>query len=125
MKFLLNTAIGVFLALSISTGHADTNESPEEVLKEIKTLYQELIIFKDTSTFAEFGFSKGGPHSQWLDTMKELVKSKKGGIEFIRAYGFVPGDLLQLGQSYLSNKGIDDDYTTYTSEMLKEAFSKE
>tara|TARA_B110000240_G_scaffold131281_1_gene145718 strand:+ start:170 stop:931 length:762 start_codon:yes stop_codon:yes gene_type:complete len=88
----------------------------EENVKQFKTLYKELLVFKDSPDFHSIGFSTDGIYYQWLKATKEL--SSISGLLFIE-YGFVTGDLTMLGLSYLDSKGDETEYTTELNKSIK------
>ena len=70
---------------------------------ETMKLYEELHSFKDTNAFSTFGFSQNGPYHAWLETVQR-TRDREGGMAVQHELGVLPGDLLNLGLSYLRSE---------------------
>lgn len=81
------------------------NVSDEEIKKDsilldrCKTLFNELMSFKDEKEFAEKGFGTGGKYHKWLnEEIKDFSDEEKRRL--LTVYGIVPGDIEQLALDY-------------------------
>jgi hypothetical protein len=77
---------------------------------EFKSLYEELISFKNKSDFRKFGFAVGGPYNEWLLRVQKIKNNPDSKL--LLQKGIVIGDLEQLGLAYVSSKGKETDVTT-------------
>jgi len=101
---------------------ASKTPSKQTVLSEIRHLYLELQNFKNDPQFHRFGFAPGHKYRNWQSEAKRLVDStpRDVGIEVMRE-GVVPGDLLVLGQEYLTSKGKETEYSRYINAQFQKA----
>lgn len=89
-------------------------EIAKKALVEFKSLYNELILFKDSDDFKKYGFAIGGPYNNWLKRAKGL--EKKYGPKVLLDRGILIGELQILGTSYVGSKGKE---TTVTQSFNK------
>ena len=75
-----------------------TELSPAAV--ELVRLYEELHTFKDDIEFIDMGFSQAGPYYAWMQAV-ERHEDENPGFELVNELGFLPGEVLILGMSYL------------------------
>ena len=94
-----------------------------EHLRQIQSLYNELMAFKGKSDFIAKGFGRGGEYNNWLNEVTKLKNKKTEDMEMMRHCGFVTGDLEMLGMEYISIKGKESDYTSFTREAFEQAFN--
>ena len=59
------------------------------------------------------GFSQAGPYYAWMQAV-ERHEDENPGFELVNELGFLPGEVLMLGMSYLG-----EDFLTQTSLILK------
>jgi len=94
-------------------------------LAELKTLYKELIAFKDNSDFHSYGFSRGRPsYWAWMERAVALNKifKKRCFLEALRnGYEVFPGDLINVGISFMSTQGAGDNTTDLFLPMFEKA----
>ncbi len=93
----------------------------DEYLKEIKTLHSELMKFRYTPKFRQFGFGVGGPYNNWLKKAEkleeDLLSSKLLSEKRISA-----GDLIQIGYAFVASNGEDTEYTESMDKLFQKAF---
>ena len=83
-----------------------TELSPAAV--ELVRLYEELHTFKDDIEFIDMGFSQAGPYYAWMQAV-ETHRDANRGFELFRELGFLPGEVLMLGMSYLGEDFSESD----------------
>ena len=83
-----------------------TELSPAAV--ELVRLYEELHTFKDDIEFIDMGFSPAGPYSAWMQAV-ETQSDANQGFELLDELGFLPGEVLMLGMSYLGEDLSESD----------------
>ena len=83
-----------------------TELSPAAV--ELVRLYEELHTFKDDIEFIDMGFSPAGPYSAWMQAV-ETQRDANQGFELLDELGFLPGEVLMLGMSYLGEDFSESD----------------
>lgn len=93
----------------------------DAVLTRCKNLYNKLMSFKDSPDFHFYGFGKGGDYHGWYMAAHNFTK--EDDLHLMRTYGFVSGDILMLGQEYVSSKGQETDYSRQKREELERIFS--
>ena len=67
---------------------------------ELVRLYEELHTFKDDIEFIDMGFSQAGPYYAWMQAV-ERHRDENPGFEMVNELGFLPGEVLMLGMSYM------------------------
>ena len=95
----------------------------DAALKRCKNLYSKLMSFKDSPEFRAYGFSENGDFHSWLVAAQNFTKDDD--LHLMHTYGFVSGDIITLGQEYVSSKGKETDYTREKREELERIFSSE
>lgn len=93
----------------------------ERMFTEFKTLYVELLSFKDSENFKLYGFGNGGDYKEWLTKVEELKNNKDAKLLVHK--GIVAGELEQLGILYASSKGKETDATKFFNKTFKEAIT--
>ena len=83
-----------------------TELSPAAV--ELVRLYEELHTFKDDIEFIDMGFGQGGPYHAWMQAV-ERHEDENPGFELFNELGFLPGEVLMLGMSYLGEDFSESD----------------
>ena len=83
-----------------------TELSPPAV--ELVRLYEELHTFKDDIEFIDMGFSQAGPYYAWMQAV-ETQRDANQGFESLDELGFLPGEVLILGMSYLGEDFSESD----------------
>ena len=83
-----------------------TELSPAAV--ELVRLYEELHTFKDDIEFIDMGFSQAGPYYAWMQAV-ETQRDANQGFELLDELGFLPGEVLILGMSYLGEDFSESD----------------
>jgi len=106
---------------SIKVEKVDDNEGAENIFEEFKTLYSELLDFKDKSDFKTYGFSQGGPYHEWLTKVKDLKKNPDAKL--LLQKDVVAGELELLGLAYASSKGKETEVTKNFNKLFFDAIS--
>ncbi len=76
--------------------------SPTKSRKPVQLqLLAELDSFRQSASFAQYGFAEGGPHHVWLDRLE--AARQQDGISFATKVSL--GELMSLGQEYRSSSG--------------------
>ena len=83
-----------------------TELSPAAV--ELVRLYEELHTFKDDPEFLDFGFSRAGPYSAWMQAV-EKHQDENLGFELSDELGFLTNDVLMLGMDYMNEEFSESD----------------
>ena len=83
-----------------------TELSPAAV--ELVRLYEELRTFKDDPEFLDFGFSRAGPYSAWMQAV-EKHQDENLGFELSDELGFLTNDVLMLGMDYMNEEFSESD----------------
>lgn len=87
--------------------------------KQLCGLLEELLEFKDQSSFREYGFGTGGPHSAWLKKVESIANAQpKGNHPIPLALRAAPGEMIMFAREYMK-KG-ETDYTRFILPELKE-----
>ncbi len=107
------------LTVQITKGQNSNNE--EKVFEEFKSLYSELLEFKGTNRFQQYGFATGGPYNHWLKKVQNL-KNDPNSKSLIKR-GFVAGELETLGLSYVASKGRETEVTIFFNKIFSEAIN--
>lgn len=125
------TLISLILLIAISCGTNQSSDKKTEVLSEnerlelvfgeFKTLYQELLTFKETQDFKTNGFGAGGSNSDWLNKIKKLKDNPDSKL--LVKKGVVADDLEQLGLAYASSKGQETEVTKTFNKIFNEAIN--
>ena len=82
---------------------AQHDEEASRLLRgKLCNLLSELIEFKDTAAFRQYGFSPNGPYHRWLKDVEKLRDDQPTGRQSAVPPLLVvaPGDLLALGMAY-------------------------
>lgn len=99
----------------------DNTEKIEQLFAEFKSLYQELLDFKDKADFKQYGFGEGGPYNKWLKKVEELKNSPDSKL--LLQKGVLIGELEQLGLAYVSSKGKETEVTKNFNKIFSDAIS--
>ena len=67
---------------------------------ELVRLYEKLHTFKDDTEFLDMGFSQAGPYHAWMEAVE--AHTDRTGFELFHEVGFLPGDVLMLGMTYMN-----------------------
>jgi hypothetical protein len=86
--------------------------------KQVKVLFEELLEFKNRSDFQSYGFGMGYKYNKWLKEVKAL-KSSPLNIDLLSMHGFVVGDLETLGIEYSQTNGKDNEYTIWAKNRIR------
>jgi hypothetical protein len=95
------------VALSLFALPAFAEDTPGK--KFIRQHYAELLKFKGSDSFKEFGFGTGGPHNKWLVSVERAREEKN----FPLKERFALSDTFGLGFAYLASKGAENEKTKY------------
>ena len=106
---------------TVQTTKIDNTEKTEKLFQEFKTLYNELLTFKDKADFKEFGFGAGGPYNKWLKNVEKLKSNPDSKL--LLKKGVVAGELEQLGFEYVSSKGKETETTIFFNKAFSDAIS--
>ena len=89
-------------AMSIGANPIPRRCVPKELSaasSETLELYEQLVAFKDSPSFATYGFARTGPHNGWLERAKRADGNPE---EVYNQLNFLPGAVLTLGLQYLN-----------------------
>ena len=75
---------------------------------ELVRLYEELHTFKDDIEFIDMGFSQAGPYYAWMQAV-ERHRDENPGFEMVNELGFLPGEVLMLGMTYMGEDFSESD----------------
>ena len=106
---------------SVKVEEVDNTEKIERIFGEFKTLYSELLDFKDKSDFKTYGFGQGGPYHEWLTKVKDLKENPDAKL--LLQKDVVAGELEQLGLAYASSKGEETEVTKSFNKFFSDAIS--
>ena len=93
-------------------------ERMKEALKEIRVLYQELMIYKRSDPFYQYGFTKE-PYITWRRKVESLDSRISKSIA--GEYGFTVSEMISIATHYIASYGQDDDYTMYVRNHIERA----
>lgn len=106
---------------SVNVEEVDKTERIEKIFGEFKTLYSELLDFKDNSDFKNYGFGQGGPYHEWLTKVKNLKDNPDSKLLLQKKV--LAEELEQLGFAYVSSKGKETEVTKNFNKFFSEAIS--
>jgi len=104
-----------------NTEQVSSSSNDSIQLAKFKSLYDELLSFKDTQEFIEKGFGTASRYNKWYETVKSFSEDKESNI--LASHGFVAGDLLMLGLEYVKSKGKETEYSKTIRAQFDEAFN--
>src|SRR3546814_7559 len=120
----------LFVTLSIScqnksqkTEQEYDTEGVEMIFEQFKSLYNELLQFKNSPDFIRYGFGEGGPYHKWLKEVQTLKNNPDSKL--LLKKGFAIGELEQLGMEYASSKGQETDVTKIFNDIFSRAISQQ
>lgn len=125
MGKLYRSAIALLLLVGIilvTLGGAQCRafSSEQEAREEARSLYEELLGFKDSSQFKSLGFGAGNKQaSAWMENVNKL-KNELDKTDYPIFLKIVPGSLVQLGLEYQKTGGAESDFTRFQREELEE-----
>lgn len=90
----------------------------DALYKELQKHYRKLKKFKSSASFKTYGFAIGGPHNDWLIKVQKLRDDERNLCCLIN-HECTAGDLENLGLSYVSSEGKDDEYTRWASALFE------
>lgn len=93
-------------------------ERVKEALKEIRELYQELMIYRRSEPFYKYGLTKE-PYITWRRKVERLDSRISESIA--GEYGFTVSEMISIAIHYLASYGQDDDYTMYVRNHIERA----
>lgn len=94
--------------------HAANAESEE--LRFLREKYDELMRFKNSSSFSEWGFAIGGPFGSWL---KDVETAKRSNNFHSEDVAFAVAHLHTLGLEYNDSSGKETEYAMFANESIK------
>lgn len=97
------------------------NIEDDAILMRLKRQYDMLLSFKDSPDFHFYGFGEGGKYRSWYMASHNFTNDDN--LHLMRTYGVASGDILQLGQEYLTSKGKETDYSRNMRKTLDDIFS--
>jgi len=106
---------------TVKVEKVNNTEKIERILEEFKTLYSELLEFKDKSNFKKYGFSQGGSYHVWLSKVKNLKENPDSKLLIQK--GIVAGYLEQLGLAYVGSKGKETEVTKSFNQLFLNVIS--
>lgn len=83
-----------------SPARADGYEACQRIVSGMIALHRELLEFENLPSFRNYGFGAGGPHSDWLDRVRDLQKNVVWGEVIAHTandHAVAPGDLVGWG----------------------------
>ena len=101
------------------------SESTKNHFNKIKSLYYDLLSFKNNLDFIEHGFDTNYSYNPWLLEVQNLQNQKLENNELLENFGFMSGDLEILGMEYVVNKGNESDYTLQMKSIITGAIKYE
>ena len=104
------------------TEKIDQSEQIEKAFTEFKSLYGELIGFKNKADFKKLGFGKGGKYSKWLEKVREFKQNKNSKL--LLKKGVLIGELEQLGMAYAGSKGKETEVTKTFNKIFNDVISE-
>jgi hypothetical protein len=110
----------MFPPISFADG-LQANKEKSELFKEAKSLYLELLQFKDDKKFYEIGFDPCCKFSKWL-IRAESLRDHPNGIDLVLE-GFFPGDLEKLGREYLKSHGKETEEIKKETQKFRQVFN--
>lgn len=106
---------------TVKTVQVDNSEKTEQIFGEFKSLYNELLSFKDKADFKKYGFGVGGSYNKWLKNVEKLKANSDSKL--LLKKGVVAGELEQLGLAYVNAKGKETETTKFFNKIFSEAIS--
>lgn len=106
---------------TVKVEKVDNTEKIERIFGEFKTLYSELLEFKDKSDFKKYGYGQGGQYHKWLTKVKDLKENPDSKL--LLQKGVVAGELEQLGLAYASSKGKETEVTKSFNKFFSDALT--
>lgn len=106
---------------TVKVEKVDNTEKIEIIFGEFKSLYSELLAFKDNADFKNYGFGQGGPYYEWLTKVKDLKEHPDSKL--LLKKGIVAGELEQLGLAYASSAGKETEVTKSFNKFFSEAIT--
>ena len=108
------------VAAAVAERKAEAAAATKELKEETCVLLEQLLGFKNSSSFAVNGFAQRGPHHGWLKSIEALKKSTPIGPTHPIPFSVrcAVGDLHMLGLAYLQG---ESDYTRFIIREIKEA----
>jgi hypothetical protein len=97
----------------------DETEKIETAFSKFEKLYKELVAFKNSSEFIQYGFSKGGNYYTWLEEVREFKNNPDSKL--LLKKGVLIGELELLGMAYVSSNGKETEVTKTFNEIFKNA----
>ncbi len=97
-------------------------EALARIKKEVKMLFEELLVFKDKADFRTYGFGVGYKYHRWLeevDSLKDVPEAK-----LLLGKGFVVGDLMMLGHEYVGSEGKETEYSRWAKKAIGNGLKK-
>ena len=89
-----------------------------QLRKQVKVLFEQLLEFKNRSDFHMYGFIEGYKYNKWLKQVKALKESSLN-VELLGVHGFVVGNLETLGVEYALTNGEESELTGYMTDRIR------
>jgi|SRR5690554_815810 len=99
----------------------DNTEKIEQLFTEFKSLYQELLAFKNKADFKRYGLGEGGSYNKWLKKVEKLKNNPDSKL--LLQKGILIGELEQLALAYVSSKGEETEVTKTFNKTFEEAIN--
>lgn len=103
----------------VKDGRIPNLKKPIDIFKETKSLYLELMNFKNSSGFKNYGFMPGYKYHSWLKKVEKYENYPEA--KNLLNKGIVLGELKMLGLEYVSSKGKETEFTRITRQNFKKA----
>lgn len=120
-SFLIILSICKIFPVILFAEELQVNSEKSELFIEAKSLYLELLQFKDNKKFHEIGFDRCCQFNKWL-VKAESLRDHPNGIDLVLE-GFLPGDLEKLGRAYLKSHGKDTEYIIKETQKFRQIFN--
>lgn len=90
-------------AKKLNTSSAETEAEITLLKSQLCEQLKLLLEFKDTKEFRYYGFGRGGPYYQWLETVTAMRDSNDEADQIPVPLREAPGELMMIGLEYANN----------------------
>jgi hypothetical protein len=118
-----------FLAVILSPAAKAADNTPaKEIAREMKQLYDELMIFKGKPKFHQMGFAAASPFKPWHDRVQSLgAKMQASGLQgrayFQAGFTVAPSSLYVMALDYMKSSGSETSSTKTLQKDLLDTFA--
>ena len=103
----------------VKEGRIPNLVKPIDIFNETKALYLELMNFKNSNDFKNYGFMPGYKYNAWLLKVEKYENYPEA--KNLLKKGIVLGELKMLGLEYVGSKGKETEFTRITRQNFKKA----